>query len=909
MGVPGNANALLLASAAGGGAYQITRSLRFDSSASSFLNRTPASASNQQTWTWSAWVKRSALATQQIFFDAYTSQSDTGYLFFGIGADDKLFISGWNTVWKRTTQVFRDPSAWLCLTVAFDVTQATGTNRIKFFVNGTQITTFDTDSAPSQNTNHAINGAYAHNIGRYSQGPSQYFSGYLAECIFLDGIATDPSSFTTTDLTTGQLVPKAYGGSYGTNGFKLSFSDNSTTAALGTDTSGNGNTFSVNNFAVGSNPVYSSYTTASPGFNSSYPATRMFDGTDATEAITNNASGAASITFTPGTAIAYTSGVEVYNATGPSAITATLNGGSPVTLTSNGWNTVASGSGSITSLAMNRSNGAVAVGGIRINGTLLLTDGAGAGNDSLVDTPTSYGTDTGVGGEVRGNYATLNPLLPTLTPTNGNLDTPNSSGQNYSTIAVATGKWYVETTVGPITTGTACGLGVHFNPTAETGANYYNFGAYIGLLYSNDFSRYEGVNSAVSNSVTASSGSILAIRLDLDSGTQTIAYYLNNTLITSSNLPSGKTWFITTRQNNNQSLNFGQRAFVYTAPSGFKALVDTNLPAPVVAKGSSAMDVALFTGNGSSQNVTGLNFAPDFVWAKKRSAADSHLLFDVIRGATVFIGSDTTNGDQTLSSGLTAFNSDGFSWGSYGSGATFVGWAWDAGTSTVTNTAGSITSQVRANATAGFSVVTYSGNSSAGSTFGHGLGVAPQMVFIKIRNGSDNWSCYHASLGNNKLIQLNNTNAAFTSSDFNNTSPTSSVFSLGGGFGNNSSGYNYVAYCFAPVSGYSSFGSYVGNGSSSDGPFVYTGMRPKFLLFKSAGTGDWVIIDATRDTYNVSGYNLYPNDSVGESFNARLDILSNGFKLRSTFTSTNPSGTSVLYAAFAENPFQYARAR
>jgi hypothetical protein len=187
--------------------------------------------------------------------------------------------------------------------------------------------------------------------------------------------------------------------------------------------------------------------------------------------------------------------------------------------------------------------------------------------------------------------------------------------------------------------------------------------------------------------------------------------------------------------------------------------------------------------------------------------------------------------------------------------------------------------------------------------------VAPALIINKQRSGTNNWWTYHASLGATKYLVLDLTNAAATANTtWNDTAPTSTVFSIGVTGVTNTSSATYVSYCFAPVAGYSSFGSYTGNGSS-DGPFVFTGMRPKFLLFKSAGTGDWVIIDATRDTYNVSGYNLYPNDSVGESFNARLDILSNGFKLRSTFTSTNPSGTSVLYAAFAENPFQYARAR
>jgi hypothetical protein len=184
------------------------------------------------------------------------------------------------------------------------------------------------------------------------------------------------------------------------------------------------------------------------------------------------------------------------------------------------------------------------------------------------------------------------------------------------------------------------------------------------------------------------------------------------------------------------------------------------------------------------------------------------------------------------------------------------------------------------------------------------------MVFIKIRNGSDNWSCYHASLGNNKLIQLNNTNAAFTSSDFNNTSPTSSVFSLGGGFGNNSSGYNYVAYCFAPVAGYSNAFSYSGNGSS-DGPMVWLGFRPRLILLKRTDSANnWILIDSARDTYNSARYQLLPNLSDSEYTVAdTLDILSNGFKLRDSNASRNASGGTYIGFAWAESPFQYARAR
>ena len=803
--IPGSANPLLLKSAAAAGGYQVSRSLRFNSSDSGFCSRTPAVAGSRTTWTWAAWVKRTVknTATDQMLFTGGTTNSDTGFLALDFNSSDKLRLSSAATNFLITTAVYRDPGAWMHIVLAFDATQGTNANKVKLYVNSTEVTVFDTDGRSSiSNQDYGVNQAAAHEIGRASLGSNKYLDGYLADIHFIDGQALTPSSFTEVSATTGQLIPKAYTGTFGTNGFWLKFSDNSaaTAATLGKDYSGNSNNWTPNNLSVT----------------------------------------------------------------------------------------------------------------------------AGAGNDSLVDTPTSYGTDTGVGGEVRGNYATLNPLLPTLTPTNGNLDTPNSAGQNYSTIAVSTGKWYVESTVGPITAGTACGLGLHFNPTADTSAGFYTSGAYVALLYENVLARYEGAVPNVNFYPTAGAGSILAIKIDLDSGTQTISYYVNNVLITSSNLPAGKTWFVTTRQNNNQSLNFGQRAFAYTAPSGFKALCDTNLPAPLVAKPNTLMDVKLYTGNGSTQTISGLNFSPDFVWIKDRAnGLRAHRLCDTVRGATKEIYSNETDAEATDANGLTAFTSDGFSVGSSGgvngSSNGIVAWAWDAGTSTVSNGSGSITSQVRANASAGFSVVTYTGNGTSGATVGHGLGVAPQLLIVKRRSSAGstaNWAVWHGNLTAGYNMWLNGTDnaQAYSPSRFTSTLPTSTVFSLGGGDETNYNTGTFVAYCFAPVVGYSSFGSYTGNGST-DGPFVYTGFRPRWLLVKASSAGEsypsWRLFDTARDTYNVAGLEIYPNLSLGESDSRSgtpVDILSNGFKLRANAT-WNTSGVTYIYMTFAENPFQYARAR
>jgi hypothetical protein len=364
--------------------------------------------------------------------------------------------------------------------------------------------------------------------------------------------------------------------------------------------------------------------------------------------------------------------------------------------------------------------------------------------------------------------------------------------------------------------------------------------------------------------------------------------------------------------------NFGQRAFAYTAPSGYKALCTANLPAPTVEDGSTAMDVVTYTGNGTSQTISGLGFSPDFVWFKSRSNAYSHQLYDIIRGANQALVSNATASEATYANGLSAFNSDGFTAngdaGTNGNTATYVAWTWDAGSSTVSNTDGSITSSVRANPSAGFSIVTWSGTISS-ATIGHGLNATPYLVIGKCRNASSTtWLSYHNELGGTKYIELNNTNAAVTASNvWNNTDPTSSVIHVGTSSGINQSGRTYVAYCFAPVEGYSAFGSYTGNGST-DGPFVFTGMRPRWILFKkSSGTENWRLHDTARSTYNAAQSLLFPNLANAETTSSEyaVDVLSNGFKIRTNVGgSLNDSGATYVYACFAENPFALnARAR
>jgi hypothetical protein len=353
--------------------------------------------------------------------------------------------------------------------------------------------------------------------------------------------------------------------------------------------------------------------------------------------------------------------------------------------------------------------------------------------------------------------------------------------------------------------------------------------------------------------------------------------------------------------------NFGQRPFAYTAPSGFKALCTANLPAPVVTKPSTVMDVALWT---STTSIT-MNMSPDLVWMKRRNSSGNHALVDTVRTNTKHLETDSTNAEQTESTPyISSFNSNGFSLSSgtiFNNGNSYVAWCWDAGSSTVTNTAGSITSQVRANASAGFSIVTYTG-STGNYTFGHGLGAAPKLVLIKNRSASANWFVITDVTGSWTYGFLNSTDALAGPAA---QSASSTVVNLANNAYNwfNANGDNYVAYCFAPVNNFSSFGFYQGNGSS-DGPFVYCGFRPRYVLQKKiSDVSAWSIRDAVRDPYNAANTRLWTNFASAESNADAIDLLSNGFKVRNTDTDWNASGATYIYAAFAESPFQYARAR
>jgi hypothetical protein len=860
--IPGSASPFFLGSSlavgGGGAGYQVERSLRFSSSDSAYLSRTPAVAGSRTTWTWAAWVKRSGLGAGFGPLFATPAGVDDTTLFNLLFYDDTIYIAGSVTGWRRTSAVFRDASAWYHILVSVDTNQTTANDRIRLYVNGTEVTAFSTLNNPSQGASLGINNTSLHTIGNYSA----YFNGCLAECYLIDGQALTPSSFTEVSATTGQLIPKAYTGTYGTNGFHLPFSDNSTTAALGTDTSGNSNNWTPNNFSVVSGPanvitVPSSnapptvdylvvggggaggYRIAGGGGGGGFRTGSAFSVSPGTYTVTVGSGGVAgagrggngedsvfgSITAagggggatvcdgptsganggsggggsvcggagaggtgnTPSTSPAQGTNGGAGSDTNPykgggggggatnagvafssasdrgqggngtaSSITGTsvtyAGGGSGGSLdetnigvaanlgglggggngagpnqdaTSGGVNTGGGGGGGGSASSSGKTgkqggSGIVVLryantyadltvassltytyantGGYKIYSfTASVTPAQSAGNDSLVDTPTSIAaTDTGVGNEVRGNYATFNPLAlgSYASLTNGNLDitgnTSANSGGSLSTVGFTSGKYYYEYVAN--STGAVYGGVVTFysNDTSTLIDENYVFGTSgankgIGIRGSGTIMGNVAERQSIA-AFTYSAGEVIGVAIDADYGAVYFSKsgsFLNSGVPTSGASRTGSfhNWTpsssricypaVTAYQTSaSASANFGQRAFAYTAPSGFKALCDTNLGDPLVAKPNTLMDVITYTGTGAIQTLpnanstpsTPLAFSPDFVWLKDRSGGGNHNLYDSVRGATLLLYSNLTLGEGT-SSGLTAFTSDGFTLG------------------------------------------------------------------------------------------------------------------------------------------------------------------------------------------------------------------------------------------------------
>ena len=773
----------------GGGAapYEIEQSLRFNSGDSAYLSRTPASAGNRRTWTWSSWVKRTAFtdstSPQYELFTVDSGGNDSDYFQLGFRAN-RLYIAGYTTFFKTTNALYRDASAWYHVVVSADTDNATASDRLKIYVNGVRIESFDVSNNPSA-ADLGVNRTASHKIGQ--EAGTNYFDGYMSEVNFIDGTALAPTDFGEYD-DNGVWRPIRYTGSYGTNGFYLKF-DPTATNGIGHDHSGNGNNWTPSGFTT-----------------------------------------------------------------------------------------------------------------------------SGTGTDVMDDTPTT-------------NWATLNALSTSANGTfsDGNLRFAGASGWggSKSSIAIpATGKLYAEFTLVSTSSNSAqADIGIF----PEGNSNGYDWTGSYGLEVNNGFFLITNGSYSSNRGGTTAGGSIFQIAVDADNGRVWFGvdnswydtYNTTNGDPSAGTNPSGSsidfsatTFFMGVKSElNTWVANFGQRDFAYTPPTNFLPLNTANLPAPDIADGSEYFKTKLYTGDGSTDNpITGVGFQPDFVWIKERNDNGSHQLYDAVRGATKRLESNNNTGETTITNGLKSFDPDGFSLGNYSNGnqlnITHASWNWLAANGTSTPSGGTIASTVSANPTAGFSIVSYTGT-GVNATVAHGLNVAPKMVIVRKRSAAGGWIVGHSSIGWNNYIAIEDGAAGANSTIWQDTAPTSTVFSVGTNTTVNGSSATFIAYCFAEVEGYSKFGSYTGNGTDEDGPFVYTGFAVSWLLVKkSSGTGDWYISDNKRNTYNAVTGRIDANTSdIENTNNPWVDFLSNGFKIRDYDGSWNASGSTFIYAAFAENPF------
>jgi hypothetical protein len=588
------------------------------------------------------------------------------------------------------------------------------------------------------------------------------------------------------------------------------------------------------------------------------------------------------------------------------------------------------GSGTVTAGATNTGSGgggiyqgASGAGGsgiVLIRYTTRATDNTSdATTDTLTDSPTLYGHDMGLGGEVIGNYCTMNPVngaSATVVPSNGNLTVTWGNSQGNATIGstmpVNSGRWYFEATL------------------TTVGGNF----PFVGIIPAQNVVGSTTSEAGYTNTIWVGNGQLAAgdvVGFAFDLDTLVASAYKNGVALSTgsawntSAIASGQGYWmpaVSGLTGTVWNLNFGQRAWAYTPPAGFSALTTKNLPrlTGAAAAPNQYFDTVLYTGTAATQNITLPGaFQPDLVWFKNRGVSQNHHLMDVNRGGGTVLYSNLTNTEDALGASWANFTSTGFSLGASAgvntSTHSYVAWCWRAGGTPVANTSGTITSQVSASTTSGFSVVTYTGTGVAG-TVGHGqTTTAPRFILIKQRNVSvRSWPVYHADLADpQSAFYLDSTAAPFSYTGFfNSIAPTNLNFSLGTDATVNQSGSNYVAYVWSEVAGFSKFGTYTGNGSATDGPFIYTGFKPAFYMAKctSATSNAWIMYDNKRSTHNLNGQKLGANiadeennaGNLGDSTTG-VDFLSNGIKIRSAGSNNNTSAATYIFMAFAEKPF------
>jgi len=806
--------------------YTIDQSLRFNDDDSAYLSRTPVSDGDKRTFTISCWVKRGTFSEQVVIASAGNSVSSDpqARLFINRSSSGNTleFHSHGGTGFSLgSTAVFRDPSSWYHIVAAIDTTQAVAADRGKLYVNGTQLTSFSSETYPAQDVETDFNAASeVQYVGVHSDGGSltKYYDGYLAEFYLIDGTQYAASDFGETDSTTNQWIPKdASGLTFGTNGFYLKFQDS---AALGDDSSGNTNDFTVTNLV-------------------------------ATDQMKDS----------------------------PSNNFATFN--------------------------------------------IILGDTSSGARISYVDF--SEGNLKAVG-----NYGSETGLAP-------------------GTFSFGTGKWYVEFDATSLS-GAYPHLGIIETTSATTQGGYVA----NSVMYKADGGIVKDSTSTGGWGDSWVAGDVIGMAIDCTNGA--VYFAKNNTWQDSGDPTSGAsktgaalTWtgetidFVTTTSpyttsagvvmncgsdssfagnetaQGNQDGN-GVGDFYYEPPTDFLALCTSNISDPSITLPGDNFSPLIYTGDGNTgRAVTGVGFAPDFTWIKNREQTREHVLVDSIRLANNYLSSNTSGPEIDNSNFVTSLDSDGFTLGSNNavnrSAYGFASWNWLASTTFDPKTAGTVAAASgRSNSTAGFSIVGYTGTGSS-MTIGHGLAQTPELIIVKSRDRDPSFWVTGSSVSGmgfsaNKYMYLNETNAVATNSAWwNTTNPTASVFTVGTDNDVNEDTETYISYCFHSVENFSKVGQWTGNGDA-DGPMVYTGFRPALLLMHRMDSAtNWLIEDDKRLGYNVDNNDLLPDDTAIEATDDRLDIVSNGFKFRSTFTSTNADGGTYLYYAVAAYPFKYANAR
>ena len=743
-------NALIGASAAGD--YTIQKSLRFNSGDSPYLARTPSSAGNQRTWTYSCWFKITDNFGGHRGAFLKAGADGNNYFKINIASDDRIYVletrSGvYKEYYKSDHQLYRDPTAWMHLVLRLDTTNSTDVEKIRVYINGTELSG-GAAANPTLSQELYVNGTTQHEIGACTLD-SQYFDGYIANPIFVDGLTLAPSSFAETNEDTGQWVPIAF-----EHSALNKENNNNNWSGNSTNLTNPGNAFN-GDLASGTECYTSSGTAGNEGY------------------------------FTLPTNIT-TSSLDVYIGTGVAGAEwwAEDTGGTKYTYSggSNGWQAIPlGGTRTISKLGTKRNGSGSGSGhlGWRVDGEILITNyttdengftlklsdnsgttagtlgkdssgngnnftpnnlsvTAGAGNDSLSDTPTN-------------NFATLNPLDPDAGDmSNGNLDYNTGTAKDCkSTFGLSSGKWYAEFTCGG--DGKGSWMGIVNDPNDRIDSTDGNT---ICVVSSTNAQYSPSSTAAVTTGGTWTTNDIIGIALDATSKTCDI--YKNGSKIWgfTSFTVDGPYYFSFDRASSSgssitHSVNFGQRAFSHQV-STYNALNTANLSEPAVKKATDNFSIVIYTGTGSDLAVTGVGFQADLVWIKNRSHGGNwHDVYDVIRGVTKRIFPNEDAAEQTQAQGLKAFSSDGWTVGNNSdvgsSGADYVGWNWKGGGSPSSNGHGTIPTSVSANATAGFSIISYSGTGSAG-TIGHGLGAVPQAIITKRVTGTEDWKVYHKDI-------------------------------------------------------------------------------------------------------------------------------------------------------------------